>query len=66
MSDFTITLSAADGMTIAQKQAGIAAALAQYNAMNPDEPLASPQDYVDYVMNMAAESYVMQYAIPVT
>lgn len=55
MTDFTVTITDPD------KLAGIAAARARYNEDNPDGPLETDEDYVQFVMERAAASYARQY-----
>ena len=59
---YTIILTETNGITVEQKEAGIAAALAAYNADNPETPLADNTAYVQFVMDHAAESYARSYA----
>lgn len=59
---YTLTLTETNGVTVEQKEAGIAAALASYNEANPETPLADNAAYVQFVMDHAAESYARSYA----
>ncbi len=61
MSPYTVTLTESNGVTVAQKEAGITAALAAYNQEFPDASIANEADYVQFVMNRAAESYARQW-----
>ncbi|MFM0638094.1 hypothetical protein PQQ63_15435 [Paraburkholderia metrosideri] len=63
MTTFTVTTTETNGVTPDQKDHGIAAALAAYNADNPDAPLADAAAYIQFVVDAAAESYVRQYGI---
>lgn len=55
---FTVTI------TDPRLLAGIAAAHDKYNKDNPDTPIATDEDYVQFVMASAAASYAKQYLSP--
>lgn len=63
MTTFTVTTTETNGVTPAQKDQGIAAALAAYNAQNPKLPIADAPSYIQFVVDMACESYARQYGI---
>lgn len=52
---FTVTITDPHAL------AGITAARLQYNRDNPNTPIATDADYVQFVMAMAAASYAKQY-----
>lgn len=55
MTTFTIAISTQPQLD------GISAARAAYNNDNPGSPIATDQDYVQFVMDRAATSYAQQY-----
>lgn len=55
MTAFTVTI------TEQPKLDGISAARAAYNNDNPEAPITTDQDYVQFVMDRAALSYAQQY-----
>ncbi|MEZ7523997.1 hypothetical protein [Burkholderia vietnamiensis] len=61
MSTFTVTTTTTNGVSPAQKDQGIAAALAAYNSANPAAPIADAAGYIQFVVDMACESYARQY-----
>jgi hypothetical protein len=63
MSTFSVTTTETNGVTPEQKDAGIAAALASYNAANSSAPLTDAQSYIQFIVDMACESYARQYNI---
>ncbi|HDR8950740.1 TPA: hypothetical protein QDA82_001016 [Burkholderia vietnamiensis] len=65
MSTFTVTTTTTNGVTPAQKDQGIAAALAAYNAENPETPIANAAAYIQFVVDLACESYARQYGFAV-
>lgn len=63
MTTFTVTTTETNGVTPDQKDQGIAAALAAYNAENQGAPIEDAADYIQFVVDMATESYARQYGM---